>query len=596
MRKRFSWRVVKTVIGIGFRAHPRLMTGTVLIAIVAGVSGGLTPLGIKWFVDGAATADRGLLIRGAVTLTFGAAGTYAATTVSLLMSLKLIGYVHLYVNARIASLAGTTTGVEHFEHPEYLRELDLLAQNAFGLGWGPVNTVNVFRFMIQIGLGVGVLIAVDPPLAALVALAPIPLMLSRRATRAREDSDERLVERRRLLNELFQLAATAPSGRELRVYGLGPELIRRYEDTAAEVSAEVARTQRKALLFSATGWGIYALALVAAVFYATLRAADGALTIGAAVLTMQVGRQTVAQVGVIVSGVTQLFSMGRTARRLHWLEDYAAATRRGDAAASIPSALRSGIDLVGLSFRYPGTEPFVLRDVDLHFPAGSTVALVGVNGAGKTTLVKLLTAMYRPSDGRILVDGIDLSDFDPEEWRRHIAAGFQDFVRFELVAQQSVGVGDLGRADDVVAVETALTRAGAHAVIDQLSAGLRTPLGRSLADGQEISGGQWQQLALGRAMMRDAPLLVVLDEPTASLDSATEHALFERYAEAARRAGRANGAITILVSHRFSTVQMADVIVVIHDNGIAEIGSHSQLLELDGIYADLYRTQAAAYQ
>jgi ATP-binding cassette subfamily B protein len=572
------------------------MTGTVLTSVVAGVAGGLTPLGIKWFVDGAATADRALLIRGAVTLTFGAAGTYAASTVSLLMSLKLIGYVQLYVSARIASLAGTTTGVEHFEHPEYLRELDLIAQNAFALGWGPVNTVNVFRFTLQLGLGVGLLIAVDPPLALLVALAPIPLILSRRATRAREDSDERLVEQRRFLNELFQLAATAPSGRELRVYGLGPELIRRYEETAAEVSAAVARTQRKALMLSATGWGIYALALVAAVFYATVRAADGALTIGAAVLTMQVGRQTVAQVGVIITGVTQLFSMGRTAHRLHWLEDYAAATRPREAAASVPASLRGGIDLVGVSFRYPSTEPFVLRDVDLHFPAGSTVALVGVNGAGKTTLVKLLTAMYRPTDGRILVDGIDLADFDPEEWRRHVAAGFQDFVRFELIAQQSVGVGDLARADDVVAVETALARAGANAVIDQLSAGLSTPLGRSLADGQEISGGQWQQLALGRAMMRDAPLLVVLDEPTASLDSATEHALFERFAEAARRTGRVNGAITMIVSHRFSTVQMADLIVVIHDNGIAEIGSHSQLLELDGIYADLYRTQAAAYQ
>jgi ATP-binding cassette subfamily B protein len=283
-------------------------------------------------------------------------------------------------------------------------------------------------------------------------------------------------------------------------------------------------------------------------------------------------------------------------RRLHWLEDYAARTRRRDATTAIPSGLRTGIDLVGLSFRYPRTEPFVLRDVDLHFPAGSTIALVGVNGAGKTTLVKLLTAMYNPTDGRILIDGIDLADFDPDEWRRHVAAGFQDFVRFELVAQHSVGVGDLARADDVAAVETALTRAGASSLIDQLSAGLRTPLGRSLSDGEEISGGQWQQLALGRAMMRDAPLLVVLDEPTANLDAATEHALFERYAEAARRAGRANGAVTILVSHRFSTVQMADVIVVIHDNGIAEVGSHAQLLDLDGIYADLYRTQAAAYQ
>jgi ATP-binding cassette subfamily B protein len=596
MRDRFSWRVVRTVMALGYRAHPRLMTGTVLTSVIGGVTGGLTPLGIKWFVDGVAAVDRSLLVRGAAVLTVGAAGTFAATTASVLMSLKLIGHVQLYVNARVASLAGTTTGVEHFENPEYLRELDLLAQHAFALGWGPLNTVTVLRFTLQLVLGVGVLVAVDPLLAGLVALAPIPLVLSRRASRTRERCDERLVERRRLLTELFQLSASAPSGRELRVYGLGTELIRRYEATAAEVSTELARTQAKALALSATGWGIYALALVVAVFYATLRAADGALTIGAAVLTMQVGRQTVAMVGAITNGVTQLFSMGRMARRLHWLEDYAADARPRHTTLSTPSALRNGIDLVGVSFRYPRTEPLVLRDVDLHIPAGSTVALVGVNGAGKTTLVKLLTAMYRPTDGQILVDGIDLADLDPDEWRRHVAAGFQDFVRFELVAQHSVGVGDLPSADDAAAVEAALARAGASAVIDQLPAGLHTPLGRSIGGGQEISGGQWQQLALGRAMMRDAPLLVVLDEPTASLDSATEHALFERYAEAARRAGRANGAITILVSHRFSTVQMADVIVVIHDNGIAEIGSHAKLLELDGIYADLYRTQAAAYR
>jgi ATP-binding cassette subfamily B protein len=224
------------------------------------------------------------------------------------------------------------------------------------------------------------------------------------------------------------------------------------------------------------------------------------------------------------------------------------------------------------------------------------VALVGENGAGKTTLVKLLCRFYEPSGGRIRVDGVDLQRIRLDEWRRRIATGFQDFVRFEFVARQAVGVGDLPLIDDEPAVEAALDRARASDVIGRLPDGLATQLGKSYADGVELSGGQWQKLALGRAMMRELPLLLILDEPTSGLDAEAEHALFERYAEGARRVGEATGGITFLVSHRFSTVRMADLILVVADGRIVEAGNHAALMRVGGLYAELYALQASAYE
>jgi ATP-binding cassette subfamily B protein len=238
----------------------------------------------------------------------------------------------------------------------------------------------------------------------------------------------------------------------------------------------------------------------------------------------------------------------------------------------------------------------VLGGVNLDLPAGSTVAIVGENGAGKTTLVKLLCRFYEPDDGQMLLDGVDIRRFDITEWRERIASGFQDFARFELVARQTVGVGDLPRLDSEPAVEGALERAHASDVIDRLEEGLSTQLGKSYAEGTELSGGQWQKLALGRAMMREQPLLLVLDEPTSALDAQAEHELFERYADNARRVGAATGAITLFVSHRFSTVRMADLIVVVADGKVLESGSHAQLMRRKGLYAELYELQAKAYR
>ena len=289
-------------------------------------------------------------------------------------------------------------------------------------------------------------------------------------------------------------------------------------------------------------------------------------------------------------------------KRLAWLEDYAAA-KAEQADGEVPEMIERGILLEGVSFAYPGTDELVLKEIDLELPAGAVVALVGENGAGKTTLVKLLAKMYEPTAGRILVDGAELGRMPSPDWRARLAGTFQDFFRFEFHAQRTVGLGDEPRVGEREAVETAVARAGAEDVVETLANGLDTQLGPTWPNGVEVSFGQWQKLSLARGFMRDEPLLLVLDEPTAALDAETEHALFERYASAAKgkrdeegSAAADNGRITLLVSHRFSTVRMADLIVVMDGARVVEAGSHEDLMAAEGQYADLYGIQAAAYR
>jgi ATP-binding cassette subfamily B protein len=236
----------------------------------------------------------------------------------------------------------------------------------------------------------------------------------------------------------------------------------------------------------------------------------------------------------------------------------------------------------------------VLDDVSVTLPAGAVIAIVGENGAGKTTLVKLLAKMYEPACGAILVDDTPLARVPAGEWRARLAGAFQDFFRFEFSAGHTVGLGDIPRLDDGPAVAAAVDRAGAADVVARLALGLDTQLGPTWPGGVELSFGQWQKLALARGFMRDGPLLLVLDEPTAALDSETEHALFERYAAMAR--GNGGGRITILVSHRFSTVRMADLIVVLDGARLVEVGTHDELMAKGGQYSELYGIQAAAYR
>ncbi|HEX2185769.1 MAG TPA: ATP-binding cassette domain-containing protein [Chloroflexota bacterium] len=267
-----------------------------------------------------------------------------------------------------------------------------------------------------------------------------------------------------------------------------------------------------------------------------------------------------------------------------------------------PAPWRRGLELRGVSFTYPGSERPVLRELSFAIRPGQAVALVGENGAGKTTLVKLLARLYDPTEGEILVDGTDLRAYDLGSWRRRLAVVFQDFVRFNLPARENIGLGQVQHVEDLALVQAAAERGGAAPLIACLPLGYDTMLGRRFAaaghDGVDLSGGEWQKVALARAFMRALPSLpeeagaqlLILDEPTAALDARAEHDLFLRFRELTR--GRA----TLLISHRFSTVKLADRIVVLEQGRIIEAGTHAELLALGGTYADLYEKQAARYR
>jgi ATP-binding cassette subfamily B protein len=312
-------------------------------------------------------------------------------------------------------------------------------------------------------------------------------------------------------------------------------------------------------------------------------------------LVLAAGARLSAYVGGAVGEIGFLRSIWMDgAKRLAWLEDYVASLT-ASADLPVPARLKEGIRFENVSFAYPGTERKVLDNLSIALPAGSVVAIVGENGAGKTTLVKLLSKYYEPSSGTIFVDGRPLSRMPADIWRQRLTGAFQDFFRFEFRARHSIGVGDVPRFDEVSAVTVAVERAGAGDVVARFPAGLDTQLGPTWPEGVEVSFGQWQKVALARGFMRDEPLLVVLDEPTAALDAETEHALFERYSATARDK-RSDGRITILVSHRFSTVRMADLIVVLDGARIVEAGSHAELIAKRGPYSELYGIQAAAYR
>jgi len=339
-------------------------------------------------------------------------------------------------------------------------------------------------------------------------------------------------------------------------------------------------------------WAIFGRAYVGAIIFVAWGLAAPA---GDVLLVLAAGARLSAYVGATVGEIGFLRGIWMDgSRRLAWLEEYAA-SMTAQADQPVPETLERGIRLEHVSFAYPGTDTLVLDDVSLELPAGRVIAVVGENGAGKSTLVKLLGKLYEPTSGTIFADDVPLARMPAEEWRARLAGAYQDFFRFELRARHAVGLGDLPRVDDELAVRAAVGRAGADDVIARLPARLETQLGPTWPGGVEVSFGQWQKLALARGFMRDDPLLLVLDEPTAALDAETEHALFERYAAAAHGSD-GTGRITVLVSHRFSTVRMADLIVVLDGARVAEVGTHEELMSKGGPYAELYGIQAAAYR
>ncbi|HTV10568.1 MAG TPA: ABC transporter ATP-binding protein [Acidimicrobiales bacterium] len=587
-------RLAGAMVGTAWGAGRGLVLVCTAVSLASGLSSLAYPVGFRLVIDNALHQQLTGTVVGValVAVTFSAAFVLASTSGARYG--QLTDRANLALAERIGWLANAVPTLEHFERPEYLREIDNLRNNRRTLASSATQILRLAQMAVQVA-GIVVLLAlIYPPVLLVPVLAAAPGLADRRAGRLQKQSDDNLAERRRLLGELFQLASTTAPARELRTFGGVDAVQARYASLAGEVNRATLRAARRAALWEAAGWLTYAAGFVAAIFVLVLRAAKGQASPGEVVEAVSLVRRAQRQVSGATDTAGSFSTAIRTAGRLLWLEDYAAGAQ-SPARLRPPGHLADGIRLEAVDFTYPGQASPSLVGIGLHLPAGATVALVGENGAGKTTLVKLLTAMYRPTAGRITVDGTDLCQIDETAWRAGSTATFQDFAQFQTRLGDGVGAGDLPRISDDIAVLEAMDRADARVVLDGLPDGLGTVVG-SYVGGRGLSGGQWQRLALARGLMREAPVLVVLDEPTSNLDARAEAALFERYQSAARRLGQLRGAITLLVTHRVATVRSADLIVVLDGGRVVEVGRHEQLLSGGGLYAELFSIQAAAYK
>jgi ATP-binding cassette subfamily B protein len=375
--------------------------------------------------------------------------------------------------------------------------------------------------------------------------------------------------------------------KEVKLYDLGPRFLARYRAIFDRVFAEDrALTWRRGL------WGLGLGLLGTVAFYGmygwvAIAAIDGAITLGAMTMYVVVFRQAQATTTTILADLGGLYEDNLYLSTLYELLDLPVVARRGGASAGPRPG--DGVRFEDVSFTYPGASTPALSRITLHVPPGSKLAIVGENGSGKTTLIKLLAGLYRPTTGRVLIDGLEVEKWDPSVLRRRIGVIFQDFVRYQLTVGENIGAGDDRAYDDRARWADAAEQGLAAPVIDALPARYDTQLGRWFKDGRELSLGQWQKVALARAFMRKEADILVLDEPTASMDAAAEVAIFDRFRE------RTKDQIAIVISHRFSTVRMADEILVLDSGQIVEAGSHQQLLAAGGRYATLFKLQARGY-
>jgi len=583
------WRLCR----LGYRHEPRLMAVSFALSQLAALPDALLALWLMLLGNGLIEHRRVLVGVATVGLAISATGTWFLRTVSTRVQRRFRDKVTIALEAHVAEMQASIATVAHQERAEYLDRLGMLRNQVFVLDHMYMSVFSTLGWVLRLGVTIALLMSVHPALALLAVFA-VPTVY----TSSWRPAVERVVQERgapsgRLARHLFVVATTAAPGKDVRVTGIGPRLVGDRRAAWERWYGPVAAVRWTSARWHALAWAIFAAAYVGAVVFVSsgLRAPAGDV-----LLVLAAGARLSAYIGATVGEIGFLRGFWTDgSRRLAWLEDYAASIA-AVADRPAPSSIERGIRLDRVSFIYPGTSRVVLNEVSVTLPAGAVVAIVGENGAGKTTLVKLLAKMYEPAEGSILVDDTPLTRIGADAWRARMAGAFQDFFRFEFAARQSVGLGDVARMGDAATVLAAVERAGAGDVVARLPSGLDTQLGPTWPGGVELSFGQWQKIALARGFMRDDPLLLVLDEPTAALDAETEHALFERYAAAARVRGDANGRITLLVSHRFSTVRMADLIVVLDGARLAEVGTHEELMAKGGQYAELYRIQATAYR
>lgn len=600
-----SVRRFNTLVGMAYRPGPR----TYLVSVGAMcVTRGLpfvTAYLLRVLIDRAVALDTTGALAAAVGAGVASAAAFGSARLGSRLNLEVAERSAQLYDHEIVRLSCEVPTIDHLDDADFLDRLNVLRSQPSALGVNGTAASVVMWGLLQAVLLLVLLVTVSPILLVLPVAAFGAVVVNVRARKRVENARLDSAESRRLSDRFFQLATAPGRAAEMRTLRLGDELVRRHSAAWKQMDDELLRAERRSELETSLGAVGLALVYIAVIALVVWRGAHGQLSSGDILLTVVLVGVLNQQMVVIQDGATRLAGAMHLVDRYLWLEDYVAARttehatpdgQTGADTTAIPARLTDGIELQSVTYAYDGATRPAVADVNLHLKAGSVVALVGENGAGKSTLVKLLLGMYQPTSGQILVDGTPLHDADIDAWRSRCSGVFQDFVQVEATLRESVGVGATSRMTDDDWVRAAMTEGGADNLIDRLTDGLETNVGRSFEDGAQLSGGEWQKLALGRGSMRERPLLMVLDEPTASLDPAAEYAVFETYKRKARALAAEAGAIVLFVTHRFSSARLADTIVLLDQGTILETGSHDQLIARGGTYAELFTMQASHYQ
>jgi len=484
-----------------------------------------------------------------------------------------------------------TLDLAFFEHPDFYDRLQNARREG---GYKPMELINdtfqIVQSMITLISFAALMLRFSPWLVLILLATSIPAFIAE--TRFSEQGFRLLTRRApetRQINYLSRLLTEDTAAKEIKLFNLGSTLLKRYKTLFDKFFQEdKSLAVRRALVGFSLGL-VATLGFYGSYAWIVWRTVQGMISLGDMTLYLSIFRQGQSTFQSILAGIGNIYENNLFMAHYFEFLELKPQMQIAEPAKKLTASLTRGIEFRGVGFRYPESDEWVLRGIDLKILPGEKIALVGHNGAGKTTLVKLLSRLYDPSEGTILIDGTDIRELDPLDLRQKIGVIFQDFVRYHLPVSENIGFGQIEAVDRMDKIIDSARKSGADAMIGNLPQGYQTMLGRWFHGGHELSLGQWQRVALARAFMRDAEILV-LDEPTASLDAQTEYEIFQHFKELT------DGKMAILISHRFSTVRMADRIVVIEKGRVAENGSHEELLRREGIYARLFSMQAEGYR
>ncbi len=577
--------------------------GTVLLAALTVVASALPPamayvaklivdsvLAARDAAPGPATSAATQQVVQFIMLEVGLALLVTIVERALNLVRQLVGArIGIDINLKILNKA-LALELPQFENPEFYDKLTRARREASSRPLALVSeNLHIIRQALTLTGYAGLLVAFQPWMFLVVLAAAFPSFVSETkfSTMAFRMRNWRSPDARKL-NYLEYVLANDEHAKEVKLFGIGPALLKRYETLSERFYKE-----DKSLAIRRTGWA-YALSLLStAAFYAcyavvVLATVSKSLTLGDMTLYLVAFRQGQQSFQGLLTSLGGLYEHNLYMQNL--FEYLAIAPGPGLMEAPSETRAEEGIRFEDVGFRYPDGEHWALRHVDIFIPRGQSLALVGENGAGKTTFIKLLTGLYQPSEGRVLLDGKDVRQWDPVALRKRVGVIFQDFNQYQFLLRENVGLGSIDNLEDDQRIGRAVQSGGAQELVQSLSLGLNTQLGRWFKDGAELSGGQWQKIGLARAFMREEADILILDEPTAALDAEAEHAVFQRFRQLAQ------GRTTIVISHRFPTVRMADRIVVLAGGAVVEAGTHDELVAQHGRYAHLFSLQAAGYQ